>query len=336
MHVARHFGQNRELAVSLQNLAVVYLSQDWLDTTAELIRDAMAASRLDPSLYFIATGVSYQGEIEAGQGRHPQAARLLGAAEAIRDRIGAVAFPLDARRQEVVIDRLREALGEAGFQAAWAEGRRQDVEELVAALADGTTAEAPPADAAGGGIRVAPLPDAAADPDASGAPPAPRVIAGGGEGAEAGEVELRVDALGPLVAYIDGAMLDPERWVYAKPRELLIYLLLHPRGGTRDQIGEALWPGAARSNVKNSFHVTLHHLRKALGRPEWVVTEADRYRLAPDLRYAFDADTFDRRARAVLRSNGVANAHLPTDEIRSVLALYGGELLEGDPAGRWR
>jgi DNA-binding SARP family transcriptional activator len=130
--------------------------------------------------------------------------------------------------------------------------------------------------------------------------------------------------------------VDPDRWVYAKPRELLAYLLLHRQGGTRDQIGEALWPEAPRSKLKNSFHVTLHHLRKALGHPEWVVTEADRYRLDPALRYTFDVDEFERRARAALRPPAQPDAGGdPTAPLRATLALYRGELLEGEPAARW-
>ncbi|MEJ2206308.1 MAG: BTAD domain-containing putative transcriptional regulator, partial [Gemmatimonadota bacterium] len=327
VRVARRFGQNRELAASLQNLGVVHLVAGQLDEAEALIREALAASLADPSLYFIATGVAYMGEIEAARGRPSEAARLLGAAQGIRDRIGALAFPLDARRQESALIGVRERMGEVAFEAAWADGRHQDVDALVQELAEpsATRVPAPTKQAAS---AVAPAEVTTATDSGSSA-----VV---GTATTSGEAPLRVDALGPVLVSVEGVAVDQDRWVYAKPRELLAYLLLHPKGGTRDQIGEALWPGAPRSNLKNSFHVTLHHLRKALGHPEWVVAEAERYRLDPELRYAFDVDEFERRARAALRPPAQPDAGGdPTAPLRATLALYRGELLEGEPAARW-
>ena len=336
VRVARLFGQNRELAVSVQNLAAVHLVRGHLDEAEALIREAMAASLHDPSYYFIATGVSYLGEIEAARGRATEAVRLLGAGDAIRGRVGARAFPLDADRQEKALEAARASLGEDGFETAWAAGQRQDVDGLLRELAAPRTPEADTPTVA----RA--VPDDLPDVPAAG----PVTLPG------AAPVALKVEALGPLVVHVDGEPVPAERWAYAKPRELLAYLLLSPSGGTRDQIGEALWPGSARSNVKNSFHVTLHHLRKALGHPEWVVTEADRYRLDPALRIAFDAEVFEDGARRVLRGSGLGNGaesvstdgHPPAggrpdagriDALRSILSLYRGELMEGELAGRW-
>jgi hypothetical protein len=61
-----------------------------------------------------------------------QAARLGGAAEALRE---ALSMPLavDARTaHEQMMGSLRAALGEAAFAAAWAEGRALPLEEAVA------------------------------------------------------------------------------------------------------------------------------------------------------------------------------------------------------------
>ena len=55
-----------------------------------------------------------------------------------------------------------------------------------------------------------------------------------------------------------------------RPRELLLFLLLHPEGASKEQVGVALWPDASASQLRNSFHVTLHRLRKVLGDPSLV------------------------------------------------------------------
>lgn len=309
VRVAREFGQDRELAVSLQNLSVVLIVQRRLDEAETLVREALTALRRDPAYYFLATGIGYLGEVEGLRGRALSAARLMGAAEAIRERVGARPFPMDARRTESLIPVLRSAAGESAFERAWAEGRALSPESLLAEVTSATDA-AEPADVPGPSEQTASLPA--------------RETVGGGPVQPA----LRVEALGRFRVVVEGAEVGAERWPYAKPRELLVYLLLHPEGRTRDQIGEALWPGAARSNVKNSFHVTLHHLRKALGHPEWVGVEGERYRLDPGVTRWFDGERLEAGAR---RARGTDDA----DAIRDVLGLYRGELLEGEVVGRW-
>ncbi|HXO84357.1 MAG TPA: BTAD domain-containing putative transcriptional regulator, partial [Gemmatimonadales bacterium] len=105
------------------------------------------------------------------------------------------------------------------------------------------------------------------------------------------------------------------------PRELLVYLLLHPTGRTKEQVGLAFWPDASTSQLRNSFHVTLHRLRKALGGPEWVTLERERYRINPELIEQFDVTVFEQAIKAGRLEEG-------TD-------LYRGDLLDGEPVGDW-
>jgi DNA-binding SARP family transcriptional activator len=295
----------------------------------------------------MATGIACLGEIQGRRGLSVEAARLLGCAEATRDTVGARAFPIDRIRQDALLPELRHAAGTAAFDEAWQEGRLLDPLALLnevatrAAVATAGAAAVQAPGAAAGGAAVQ-SPGAAAG---SVAPqhPVPRLeavalvrdarVVASAAAAPAVVPQLRVQALGTMQIAVDGAAVAPERWVYAKPRELLIYLLLQPRGATRDQIGEALWPGAARSNVKNSFHVTLHHVRKALGRPEWIVRETDRYLLDPHLTVEFDASEFEAAARQVLRP-AVPDHDRPA-ALRRTLELYRGDLLEGETCGRW-
>src|SRR5690349_5417676 len=108
---------------------------------------------------------------------------------------------------------------------------------------------------------------------------------------------LSVNALGPLEIAVDGRPLPPTAWNAAKPRELLVYLLCHPPGRTREQIGGALWPDASPAQVKNNLHVTLHELRRTLGRPDWIVFEEERYRINPRFAVEFDARQFEAEVR---------------------------------------
>ncbi|ORX07088.1 helix-turn-helix transcriptional regulator [Mycobacterium szulgai] len=61
-----------------------------------------------------------------------EAARLLGAADAMRRRIGVVRFKIHEPGHEACVADMRNALGEADFDAAWAEGADLSTEEAIA------------------------------------------------------------------------------------------------------------------------------------------------------------------------------------------------------------
>ena len=65
-------------------------------------------------------------------GSHREAARLFGAAHAIRQRIGAVRFKVYDAGYEASVAALRDAMGEKDFDSAWAEGAALSTEEAIA------------------------------------------------------------------------------------------------------------------------------------------------------------------------------------------------------------
>ena len=65
-------------------------------------------------------------------GSHREAARLFGAARAIRQRMGAVRFKVWDAGYEASVAALRNALGDNDFDSAWAEGAALSTEEAIA------------------------------------------------------------------------------------------------------------------------------------------------------------------------------------------------------------
>jgi predicted ATPase/class 3 adenylate cyclase/DNA-binding CsgD family transcriptional regulator len=65
-------------------------------------------------------------------GSHREAARLYGAADAIRQRIGQVRFKIFDADYEASVGALRDAMGEKDFESAWAEGAVLSTEEATA------------------------------------------------------------------------------------------------------------------------------------------------------------------------------------------------------------
>ena len=65
-------------------------------------------------------------------GSHREAARLFGAAHAIRQRIGAVRFKVWDADYDASVAALRDAMGDKDFDAAWAEGAALSTDEAIA------------------------------------------------------------------------------------------------------------------------------------------------------------------------------------------------------------
>jgi DNA-binding NarL/FixJ family response regulator len=74
-------------------------------------------------------------EIAVACGEHERAGRLLGAAEAVRERHSVAWVPGLLPRYENAVAATKAALGEAAFAAAWGEGRRLSPEEARAEAA---------------------------------------------------------------------------------------------------------------------------------------------------------------------------------------------------------
>jgi DNA-binding NarL/FixJ family response regulator len=92
------------------------------------------AGGIPKRLEALATVAAGRGQGAAGARR---ATRLLGAAAAARQRIGAPLPPVDRPGHEATMQAARAALGERAFAAAWAMGQALGLEEAVAeALAE--------------------------------------------------------------------------------------------------------------------------------------------------------------------------------------------------------
>jgi len=233
--------------------------------------------------------------IAADRGDAVRATRLLGAAANLREEAGAAPLPLEREILDRLAGTVRASLGVAAFEAAFQAGQALSLSSALD-LAESIVGE----------------PAAAPRP--------------------AGAQVLRVNALGPLEISVDGEQLPDTAWSDAKPRELLLYLLCHPGGRTGDQIGLTLWRDASPAQRKNDFHVTLHQLRRILGRPDWIVFEEERYRINPRFAVEFDGRQFETELRLAQAALVQAGDAAP---LARALARYRGDFLEDTKAGDW-
>ena len=91
------------------------------------------ASAADKGLYLhIPDILEYLAGLATRDGNHPQAARLFGAAQGLREHMGVVRFKIHDTTYEDSVRELRNAMDEKDCDAAWAEGAALSIEEAIA------------------------------------------------------------------------------------------------------------------------------------------------------------------------------------------------------------
>jgi predicted ATPase/DNA-binding SARP family transcriptional activator len=276
-----------------------------------------------------------------------QAARLLGAAQQIREAIGTAIAPCERADHARTEAAARAALGEAAFTDFARAGAAEPLDEVLAGLGSHAAAAVPPdadspqvsrtdfsAERKRRGDRL-PL---------GGPPSSARAGAGGPAGAlrpragrpvsradrPAGET-LQLRLLGQATVHLAGRLLTPADWGYAKPRELLFLSASSPPLA-REQIGLALWPELAEGKLRNALHSALRQLRRTLGDGGWVGFADGRYALDETRPLDCDLRDFEQALTAARAARPPATA-LP--HLRRALAAYGGDFLAGGTAGDW-
>jgi len=98
-----------------------------------LYEEGIAVARKEGNRQTVAFGLEGLARVVAVQGEVSWAARLWGAAEALRETIGAPIPPVERPAYESSVTAARAQLGEKPFATAWAEGRLMTPEQALAA-----------------------------------------------------------------------------------------------------------------------------------------------------------------------------------------------------------
>jgi DNA-binding SARP family transcriptional activator len=249
----------------------------------------------------------------ATAGQADRAASLLGAADLIREELGVDLDPRAKAYQDATTVAARTRLSEPAFWRGWAEGKHCALSDVITEVMKRDVASAEPA------ATAAPQPSA----------------------------DLRIRALGVFEVHVRNHRVEKSEWGSSRARELLAFLACHPDGCTKAQIGLALWPDASPSQLRNTFHVTLHRLRNALALPDAIQVDGDRYRLNPALAREFDAELFEQEVHAATRElRPSTRSGRPqvveggrggdaTTALEAAIGRYRGDFLVGETVGEW-
>jgi tetratricopeptide (TPR) repeat protein len=116
--IRRELGDKGGIADSLHNLGTVVREQGDHALARSLLKESLVISKESGHKANIACSLESLASLAAVSGRLDRAAQLWGAAEALREAIGAPLPPHHRSRYERGVDAVRAQLGEAVFMAA--------------------------------------------------------------------------------------------------------------------------------------------------------------------------------------------------------------------------
>jgi hypothetical protein len=141
----------RRLAVSLDALgagavdmperqrtlrAILGVVRGRLDDARELLDEALSLSLASRSTSFVALTLAAYARLEFADGDPERAARLEGAAEGLRKRVGLQAWPMLRPGEAELVTQIRLSLDAQRFEQAFSAGTRLSQREAVAAVRD--------------------------------------------------------------------------------------------------------------------------------------------------------------------------------------------------------
>jgi predicted ATPase/serine/threonine protein kinase len=133
-----HAGSQVGVSTALTNLGAVAYAAGDLEAAGASYRDALVIAQALGDREGISYCLEGLGAVAAGRRAWARAARLGGAAEALREAVGAPLQLLEERLHEGWVARLRAALDTTTREAEWTRGRATTPEEAISeALADG-------------------------------------------------------------------------------------------------------------------------------------------------------------------------------------------------------
>lgn len=113
-------------------LADALVAQGRLEGDEDLLHEAITLAVEQGSPLVVSIALDRIAGLAASNESYAEAARLLGAAGAERERLGLVPFAADRTANEATESAARQGLGDEAFQQAWDEGKAMSLEEAVA------------------------------------------------------------------------------------------------------------------------------------------------------------------------------------------------------------
>jgi predicted ATPase/DNA-binding SARP family transcriptional activator len=137
--ICRELQDRGGIAYSFNVLGSVALARGDNGAAQALFEESLAIFRELGDKGGIITDLEEMAEVAVAHAQAERAARLFGAAEGLRDALGAPLPRADRTEDGLSVAAVRAALGEEAFAAAWAAGRAMSLEQAIALALDDTS-----------------------------------------------------------------------------------------------------------------------------------------------------------------------------------------------------
>jgi predicted ATPase len=131
LDLARELGDTWSISVALGNLAEAALRQDDRAGARSLLAEALTAAQKRGDKRVSAESLQRAAGVAAAEGDVVRAARLWGAADALRTSIGALLSPAERAIEDVWLLPVRAALGPENYEAESDRGRRLELDQAI-------------------------------------------------------------------------------------------------------------------------------------------------------------------------------------------------------------
>lgn len=134
---------------------------------------------------------------------------------------------------------------------------------------------------------------------------------------------LIVRGFGKMQVSVGEKIITNKDWQTRTVRDLFFFMLSHPEGATKEEIGEVFWPEASWDKVKLRFKNTIYRLRRAVG-IEAVNFSNEIYAINRAIEYDYDVESFQQELESAAGAN---NDEERVAHLQAAVAHYHGELL---------
>jgi tetratricopeptide (TPR) repeat protein len=128
----REAGDASGVALPLRNLAIIAYRQQDYDIARTLLEESLHGLWAVGEKWFLSRSMETLAEVMAAAGEYERAAHLFGAADTLREAVGASVLAFYRGDYERAIGAARTALGQQRFESCWTAGRALSPDEAVA------------------------------------------------------------------------------------------------------------------------------------------------------------------------------------------------------------
>jgi len=128
----REAGDAWAVALPLRNLAIIAYRQQDYRTARTLLEESLHGLRAVGEKWFLSRSMETLAEVMTAAGEYERAAHLFGAAETLREAVGASVLAFYQPDYERAIGMARTALGQQRCESCWTAGRALSPDEAVA------------------------------------------------------------------------------------------------------------------------------------------------------------------------------------------------------------